>query len=182
MNSLNEDELKYSKITDYITELVDLFILMYDKWHTYDDAKLIATFRKQWDKQLCQTVITRLNESIYFLSEFNRKCFLKNDKIVLEAIELDKIMIRKIISLLSLIHMETFQINHLKEFIHEQSKKKKEHAHLVENIEYLLPNPPDTVPIVTDVIQHLKLFGFNDKKEREGLKNKNIEDLIKFER
>lgn len=183
MNGLNEDELKYSKLLNYIDELVDLFIMMYEKYHKYDDEKLITVFRKHWDNELCKTVITRLNNSIYFLSEFNRKSFLKNDKVMIEAIETDKIIIRKIISLLSLIHMENFQINHLKDFIHEQSKKRKEHAYLVENIEHLMPNPPTTTPIV-DVIEHLKLFGFKDKKESISVvkaENKNIGDLIEFE-
>lgn len=179
MNHLNKSEKKYLEFSEFVHEIVDLFILIYQKAKNdqLNQDDMMVLFRKNWELSLCGHIISKLSKHMKFIEIFSNECLMNGDNIMLEAIEMDKKLVNTIVGILETLHSTKFNIYGLTSFIHEQSKKRDMHKYLVDNIETVLPDPPKDVPMIkpiNDIIEHLKLFGL--KNETEKLVSKSVED------
>jgi hypothetical protein len=181
MNHLNKNEKQYLDFSDFIHEIVDLFILIFQKarQEQLNPHDMTIMFRDKWELKLCEHVLSKLNKYMNFVKHFSLECSENGDNMMLETIELDKKMVIILVNILNTLHSNKFDVNGFTHFINEQIKNRNMHKYLIDNIKIILPDPPTSLPKIeqiNDIIEHLKLFSCKTSTTHE----KSGVDLIEF--
>lgn len=158
--NLRDFEDSYRLIQKYTDNVIDTMILTKQKAidNGWSEDKEILFWKQQWNNELSDKVVNRLNTYFSFVGKFHDFCVKEDEFIYVDELSEFKHTIEVIVCLLMNINSENLIFSSINTFIDKWMKIRKQYKFIEKHLDELLPNAPTTEPkksYLHDIMSHL---------------------------